>query len=42
MWGVNLMRIPGISESTLLRLIGELGHDFTEKFDTYKKLALLI
>ncbi|MDR1342390.1 MAG: IS110 family transposase, partial [Prevotellaceae bacterium] len=33
LFGVNLMRIPGISEGSLLKLIGELGHDFTEKFD---------
>jgi len=39
MWGVNLMRMPGISEGTLLRLIGELGHDFTEKFETYKEFC---
>ncbi|MDR1338665.1 MAG: transposase [Prevotellaceae bacterium] len=38
-FGVNLMRIPGISEGSVLKLIGELGHDFTEKFDSYKKFA---
>jgi transposase len=38
-FGVNLMRIPGISEGSLLKLCGELGHDFTEKFDTYKKFC---
>jgi len=38
-FGVNLMRIPGINEGSLLKLIGELGHDFTEKFDTYKKFC---
>ena len=36
LWGVNLMRIPGISDSALLRLTGELGHDFTDKFESYK------
>ena len=39
MWGVNLMRIPGISESALLRLSGELGHNFTDKFETYKEFC---
>ena len=38
-FGVNLMRIPGINEGSLLKLTGELGHDFTEKFDTYKKFC---
>ena len=31
------MLIPGISDAALLRLVGELGHDFTEKFETYKQ-----
>lgn len=26
------MRMPGISRGSLLRLLGELGHDFTTKF----------
>jgi len=38
-FGVNLMRIPGINQGTLLKLIGELGHDFAEKFETYKKFC---
>jgi transposase len=38
-FGVNLMRVPGISQGSLLKLAGELGHDFTEKFDTYKKFC---
>ena len=38
-FGVNLMRIPGINHGSLLKLIGELGDDFTEKFDTYKKFC---
>jgi predicted transcriptional regulator len=33
------MRVPGISHSSLLKLTGELGHDFTEKFDTCKKFC---
>jgi transposase len=38
-FGVNLMRVPGIHEGSLLKLTGELGDDFTEKFDTYKQLC---
>jgi hypothetical protein len=33
------MRVPGISQGSLLKLGSELGHDFTEKFDTYKKFC---
>jgi transposase len=33
------MRIPGISDTAILKLIGELGHDFTDKFDSYKQFA---
>jgi hypothetical protein len=36
---VNLMCVPGINEGNLLKLCGELGHDFTEKFDTCKKFC---
>lgn len=32
LWGVNVMRMPGMSRGSLLRLLGELGHDFTTKF----------
>jgi len=39
MWGVNLMLIPGISDAAMLRLISELRHDFTEKFESYKQFA---
>jgi transposase len=38
-FGVNLMRIPGINQGNLLKLGAELGHDFTEKFDTYRKFC---
>lgn len=34
LWGVNAMAIPGMSTSSLLTLVGELGHDFTQKFET--------
>jgi transposase len=36
LWGVNIMRIPGIKKGSLFRLVGELGHDFVSKFDSYK------
>jgi len=39
LWGVNLMRIPGIRKGSLFRLVGELGHDFVSKFDSYKKFC---
>ena len=32
-WGVNAMAITGMSSGSLLQLIGELGSDFTDKFD---------
>jgi transposase len=38
-FGVNLMHIAGINEGSLLKLISELGHDFTEKFDSYKQFC---
>jgi len=38
-FGVNLMRIPGINQGSLLKLIGELGHDFTETFETCRKFC---
>ena len=39
LWGVNLMHIHGVSEAALLRLVGELGHDFTDKFNSYKEFC---
>ncbi|KAA6308664.1 hypothetical protein EZS27_039710, partial [termite gut metagenome] len=39
LWGVNLMHIPGISDAALLRLMGELGHNFTDKFNSYKEFC---
>ena len=32
LWGVNVMRIAGMSRGALLRLVGELGAGFTTKF----------
>ena len=36
LWGVNVMLMPGMSRGSLLRLLGELGHDFTTKFADVK------
>lgn len=33
-WGVNVMEIPGMSKASILQLMGELGHDFIDKFET--------
>ena len=38
-FGVNLMRLPGISHLTVLKLSGELGHNFTEKFQSHKQFS---
>ena len=38
-FGVNLMLMPGISDGAVLRLVGELGHDFTDKFESYKEFC---
>ena len=35
-WGVNIMKIPGFSEASTLKLLAELGRDFVTKFPTYK------
>lgn len=32
LWGVNVMRMPAMSKNSLLRLVAELGVDFTDKF----------
>jgi transposase len=32
LWGTNAMAIPGMSKGSLLVFMGELGHNFTEKF----------
>ena len=39
LWGVNLMKIPGIKKGSLFRLVSELGHDFVSKFDSYKNFC---
>lgn len=38
-WGINPMTIPGMSSGSVLQLLGELGHNFTEKFDTPEKFC---
>lgn len=38
-WGVNAMNIPGMSAGSILQLIGELGFDFVEKFDSPSKFC---
>lgn len=39
LWGVNVMRMPGMSTSSLLKLVAELGDDFTKKFADAKHFA---
>lgn len=36
LWGVNTMRIPGMSAPSILRLVAELGDNFVEKFEDAK------
>lgn len=38
-WGINPMTIPGMSVNSVLQLIGELGHNFVDKFDTPEKFC---
>lgn len=38
-FGVNLMKIPGVSHATLLILISELGPHFTQKFASASKFC---
>lgn len=39
LWGINAMRIPGMSRGAILRLVGELGADFTMKFADVKQFV---
>ena len=39
LWGVNLMAMPGMGTGALMQLVGELGHDFTSKFETCEKFC---
>lgn len=36
LWGVNVMNLPGISQTSLVKLVAELGADFTRKFGDAK------
>lgn len=39
LWGINPMSIPGMSVNSILQLMGELGHNFTDKFDSASKFC---
>ena len=39
LWGVNVFDIPGLKETAVMQLIGELGHDFTDKFPTAERFS---
>ena len=38
-WGVNVRAIPGMNVGSMLQLVGELGHDFVDKFETCRKFC---
>lgn len=38
-FGVNLTRVPGMSNLTVLKLLSELGSDFTNKFSDHKRFS---
>ena len=39
LWGVNVRAIPGMNVGSMLQLVGELGHDFVDKFETCRKFC---
>lgn len=39
LWGVNVMRIPSMGKNAVMRLVAELGADFTEKFPDARHFA---
>lgn len=39
LFGVNIMAIPGMNVGSMLQLVAELGHNFTEKFETCAKFC---
>jgi len=41
MWGVNVMRLPGLNKNALLRLSSELGADFVEKFGDARHFKII-
>ena len=38
-WGVNVFDIPGLKDLAVMQLIGELGHDFIDKFENAEKFC---
>ena len=39
LWGVNVMGLPGISRASLMKLVAELGADFTRRFADAKRFV---
>lgn len=39
LWGVNVFEIPGLKDTAVMHLIGELGHDFVDKFGSAEKFS---
>ena len=39
LWGVNVFEIPGLRDTAVMHLIGELGHDFIDKFESAEKFS---
>lgn len=39
LWGVNVFDIPGLKDTAVMHLIGELGHDFIDKFESAEKFS---
>ena len=39
LWGVNVFEIPGSKDTAVMHLIGELGHDFIDKFESAEKFS---
>lgn len=39
LWGVNVFEIPGLKDTAVMHLIGELGHDCIDKFESAEKFS---
>lgn len=39
LWGVKVFEIPGLKDTAVMHLIGELGHDFVDKFESAEKFS---
>lgn len=39
LWGVNVMKLPGLNKNAVLRLASELGVDFVEKFGDTRRFT---